>query len=372
MDSIPVIDISPLVQLSNNCDGGQNEQLHDSSITSVVDQISHACETFGFFAIKNHGVDNTIITSAWDSSKGFFDLDQAIKASVPMTNNYPYGYENHESLGIERSTATAVKTDQPSSILRHDSKETFSIGPIDREKSGMPSRKWQKDAPATFAPALTQYFNAMENLASVLFRGLALALQLDDSSWFLNEGRFDEGHQCALRILNYPHLEYEEEEGPKKVHIRAGAHTDYGAMTILKSGGPGLQLQLSSSKSNGVASTVDDTAWIDVPHLSDAFIINLGDLMQRWTNDKWRSTLHRVIAVADDCGTDQKNNNDNIPIVFQSVRRQSIAFFVNMNGNANIVPFDTCIDDEHPSQYDAVKASDYLIKRHAQSMGNAT
>jgi len=363
MNSIPVIDISPLVQLDKSGDDGQNEQLKD-----VVDQISHACETYGFFAVTNHGVDPNIITSAWDESKGFFDLDQAIKKSVPMSRDYPYGYETHESLGIERSTAAAARTDE-SSILQPDPKETFSIGPLDYEKSGMPSRKWQKDAPATFAPALTQYFSVMENLARILFRGLALALQLDDASWFLNEGRFDEGHQCALRILNYPPLEYEEEEGSQKIHIRAGAHTDYGAMTLLKSGGPGLQLQLSSSKTNGEVSNDGSSSWIDVPHLSDAFIVNLGDLMQRWTNDRWKSTLHRVIAVADDDGSDK---NDNSIRVVQSTRRQSIAFFVNMTGNANIVPFDSCVDDEHPSQYDAVKASDYLIQRHAQSMGDAS
>mmetsp|Transcript_23770 Transcript_23770/g.50898 ORF Transcript_23770/g.50898 Transcript_23770/m.50898 type:complete len:367 (+) Transcript_23770:66-1166(+) len=365
MNSIPVIDISPLVQLCKRADVGQNGQVNNNSITSVVDQISHACETFGFFAVTNHGVDNEIIASAWNASEGFFNLDHTIKLSVPMSRDYPYGYENHESLGLERTTA--AKSSQRT-ILRPDSKETFSIGPLNCEKSGMPSRKWPKDAPVTFATTLSKYFTEMENLASVLFRGLALALQLDDPSWFLRDGRFDDGHQCALRILNYPHLEYEEgNEVAKEVHIRAGAHTDYGAMTILKSGGPGLQLQLSSSESNRAFSS-DDTSWVDVPHLSDAFIINIADLMQRWTNNRWKSTLHRVIAVANEASSVQ--NNENSPRVYQSARRQSIAFFVNMNGNANIVPFDSCVDDVHPSQYDAVKASDHLIQRHAQSMGN--
>ena len=105
-------------------------------------------------------------------------------------------------------------------------------------------------------------------------------------------------------------------------------------------------------------------SWLDVPHLPDAFIINLGDLMQRWTNDRWMSTLHRVIAVADDDDADTNGN-----VVFECARRQSIAFFVNVNGRASIAPFDSCVNDEHPSQYDAITASDYLIRRHAQSMG---
>ena len=151
-----------------------------------------------------------------------------------------------------------------------------------------------------------------------------------------------------------------------QVHIRAGAHTDYGAMTILKSGGPGLQLQLASSSTDETNNTDNSPLWIDVPHLEDAFIINLGDLMQRWTNDRWKSTLHRVIAVAD-----ENNNDDETEIgTFKSARRQSIAFFVNMNGNATIVPFESCVDDERPSRYDAIKASEHLVRRHSQSMGN--
>jgi isopenicillin N synthase-like dioxygenase len=322
-----------------------------------------ACETFGFFAVTNHGVDPAVVDGAWEASRAFFDCDDAVKGSVGMSADYPYGYESHESLGVARSVSAAeqhVVKQQPS-VPGPDSKETFSIGPVDSSKSGMPSRKFPSNAPPAFAPSLTEYFNVMENLARILFRGLALALKMDDVSWFLRDGCFDDGHQCALRILNYPRLEYNE-DGSERVHIRAGAHTDYGAMTILKSGGPGLQLKLSSEGDGG-----DSLSWIDVPHLSDAFIINLGDLMQRWTNDRWRSTLHRVIAVADDHG---HNEHDNHPTVFQSARRQSIAFFVNMNGNTTIVPFDTCVDRNCPPRYDAIKASDHLIQRHQQSMGN--
>lgn len=290
MSSIPVIDISPLVRLSERRAGDEDEDEPSSpddaaSVGSVVDRIARACRTCGFFAVTNHGVEDGVVASAWDASKGFFDADRAVKTSCPMKEDYPYGYETHESLGTELSAA---------SNLRPDSKETFSIGPRDGEASGMPPRKWPRGAPSSFAPALARYFDVMEHLASVLFLGLAMALGLDDSSWFLREGRFDDGNQCALRILNYPHLRYDEGEGSGEVHIRAGAHTDYGAMTILRSGGPGLQLRLSSGATgatNGATGAEDDAAWVDVPHLPDAFIINLGDLMQRWTNVRSRMGL---------------------------------------------------------------------------------
>ena len=114
-------------------------------------------------------------------------------------------------------------------------------------------------------------------------------------------------HQCALRVLNYPPLEYYEDAGDagggdtkNKTVIRAGSHADYGALTIVFSGGPGLQLSLDPSQetnANNYTITSNTTTWMDAPHLEGAFIINLGDLMLRWTNDRWRSTLHRVVSV---------------------------------------------------------------------------
>ena len=372
--TIPTIDISPLVRLDDEIRSGLERhnnvvmQQNDEELKVVINQIKHACETYGFFAVTNHGVNSDVIANAWNVSKDFFDSDASIKASVPMTPSYPYGYENFESLGIERTASTA-STDAAAvdeggnSLLLSDSKETFSIGPANSDMSGMPSRQFPQGAPSTFATALELYFTNMEHLAQILFRALALALELDDISWFLQDGRFDEGHQSALRVLNYPRLEYKKEND--RCSIRAGAHTDYGAMTILKSGGPGLQLQLSSQHETAIDNTDESSSWIDVPHLEEenALVINLGDLMQRWTNEKWKSTLHRVVAVADK--DDHANESS---VMFQSARRQSIAFFVNVNGNATISPFESCIDKDHPSKYDAIKASDHLIQRHRQSM----
>ncbi|KAL7474565.1 hypothetical protein ACHAW6_000537 [Cyclotella cf. meneghiniana] len=163
-----------------------------------------------------------------------------------MPEDYPYGYEICESLGVERSIINnhdgniSTRKVEKQSSLSPDSKETFSIGPMNSIKSGMPSRRFPKGAPPSFEEALTQYYSTMEQLTCTLFRGLALALELEEE-YFLQEGFFDDGHQCALRILNYPELlNYEDDDD--KVRIQAGAHTDYGAMTILNSGGPGLQL----------------------------------------------------------------------------------------------------------------------------------
>ena len=268
-----------------------------------------------------------------------------------MSEDYPYGYENYESLGIERANATDDTTVANGAAISNiiDTKETFSIGPS-HSQSKMPRRRFPSNRPS-FERTLTEYYTAMESLAQTLFRGLALALNLD-TDWFLQKDVFDlSSHQCALRILNYPSLEY---NGGKTV-IRAGAHTDYGAMTLLLSGGPGLQLRLSAK---------DEEEWIDVPYLEGAFVVNLGDLMQRWTNDRWRSTLHRVVAVPDSAVSEE--NRDGL---VRSGRRQSVAFFVNMNGEANVEPFESCFDENNPVRYEAIRASDHLMQRHLQSIG---
>jgi isopenicillin N synthase-like dioxygenase len=169
-----------------------------------------------------------------------------------MSEDYPYGYENCEALGVHLSK----DDDGGSSTNRSDSKETFSIGP-QNISSGMPLRRFPSLASPSFEETLTEYYSAMESLARILFRGLALALNIQDD-YFLRPGVFDSSHQCALRILNYP---------PSTSTIRAGAHTDYGAMTILLSGGPGLQLYLSGE-------------WIDVPHIMlELVILYLGIIL---------------------------------------------------------------------------------------------
>src|SRR5210317_2306257 len=150
---IPIIDISPLVSLDcNDCKRGS--KVATPELDNVIKAIRDACTTVGFFAITNHGVDTATINNAWKSSQEFFDSDAiSIKQSVPMTEDYPYGYENIEMLGIERNKESATS----------DSKETFSIGPADAVKSNMPPRKFPSSSGSSssssgFEVALTNYY----------------------------------------------------------------------------------------------------------------------------------------------------------------------------------------------------------------------
>lgn len=252
-------DVIPLIDLKRS-----------SSDSEIAQQIRTACQEIGFFAVVNHGIDDATVQRAWEASRAFFDQPESEKQKyiTRNTTEYPYGYEQSESLtrgkahdGIDDSTITGNKE---GSVAAPDLKETFAIGPSNPE-SGMPPRQFPSQ-PDNFKAAVEDYYSSMEDLAMRLLRLFAIALELPPS-WF--EDKMDH-HQSALRLLNYPSLGVEESLVPGQ--LRAGAHTDYGALTILKSGGPGLQVLRQ------------DNEWVDVPYLEDAFVINVGDLIQRWTN----------------------------------------------------------------------------------------
>jgi len=394
--AIPIIDISALIEDSKTPSSQQQQQ----QLQAVANQIKAACQNIGFFVITNHGISQSTISELLDSSKQFFDLpvDDKMMAATDDEVRYPYGYERSEMLergkrldGVGDGAADADGADAnkqckgehnttPAQSDAPDPKETYSIGPL-LSPSGEP---WRRYPPTTIRPpdmvsTHDAYYAEMEVLAHNLLRGFAMALDLDDDGWF--DDKFDE-HQCALRTLNYPRLVIDDvvegrdgensctnsNRSNKAVRIRAGAHTDYGAFTILYSGGPGLQVKKDDVDDNGDA----DSGWIDVPDVANAFIVNIGDMMRRWTNDVWVSTLHRVIVPTgtNDGAAEDADADADADMATQVVeRRQSVAFFVNANGDAVVEPIPTCVTETNPARYEAVTAGEYLMRKHLASMG---
>ena len=239
--------------------------------------VDDICRTTGFLAIGNHGVPAGVIETVWDRARAFFDLsaDAKQRARAPV-KGYPYGY-----LGPEREAlAKALDRDaQP------DLKESFNGGPA-RIPPGLHDPDalsfcyaptiWP-DKPDGFKPAWSAYYAAMEDLAFRLMRLFATALALPHTYF----DRFIDAPISALRALNYP----EQHVPPRAGQIRAGAHTDYGSLTILlpQAGSQGLEIQRPEGD------------WMPVSPIPDTFLVNIGDLMARWTNDRWVSTRHRVV-----------------------------------------------------------------------------
>merc|ERR1719401_2386384 len=213
------------------------------------------------------------------------------------------------------------------------------MGPCD-PAAGMLPRRFPK-RPEGFAHAWDRYYKHVNDLAKRLLRAFAIALDLEED-WF--ESKLSK-HISALRANNYPD---QRNIVVPPGSIRCSPHTDYGTVTILRSGGPGLQ----------VSKDKDQPVWHDVPHVEDGFVINLGDLMRRWTNDKWSSTLHRVI---------------NPPAGKAATwgRRLAMAFFHILNKDTVVEAIPSCVSQDKPALYDPIVAGEFLMLKHLASNGKA-
>ncbi len=159
----------------------------------------------------------------------------------------------------------------------------------------------------------------------------ALALKLPEDFF----AEFIDAPVSALRALNYP----EQILAPRPGQLRAGAHTDYGSLTIL----------MPQPGSKGREILTPDGRWTPVPPAPGAFVINIGDLMARWTNDRWVSTLHRVANPSPEDGG--------------LSRRQSLAFFHQPNWSAEIACLDACLQPGEKPKYEPVLSGPYLMSR---------
>ncbi len=294
----------------------------------LAKQIDEICQNIGFFIITGHSIDETIQNDMMKISKEFFHLPLSIKREITGSKDYPYGYnglnDENLSLGYDKSSSS-------SSSLLSDLKESFSIGPEHEQKIRWPTK------PSSMPSIWLNYYQECHRLSQHLYRLFALALNLDEH-WFDN--KITE-HRSALRSLYYPSF-----LSPlSKNQYRSSVHTDYGSFTILKQDSiQGLQVQNRF-----------DEQWIDVPFVENSFVINLGDLMSRWTNDRWRSTPHRVITPS----------NPTIGDGYPS--RQSIAFFCQINPNEMVTCIPTCTSKDNPPKYPPIKSWDLIMQKYLAS-----
>jgi isopenicillin N synthase-like dioxygenase len=297
-------------------------------------EVDAICRQTGFLAINGHGVPQPVIDALWTRARAFFDLpyEEKLKAKAPYTG-YPYGY----LLPLAEALAKSRGNETPP-----DLKESFNGGP-----ASVPDGLTDPDAlafcyaetiwpasPPGFKEAWRAYYAEMEALAARIMRVFAVALELPETFF----DRFIDKPVSGMRALNYPH----PTTPPLPGQLRAGAHSDYGSLTIL----------LPEAASGGLEIFTPEQAWRPVPPVPGAFIINLGDLMARWTNDRWVSTLHRVVnPPADATG---------------STRRQSFAFFHQPNWHAEIVCLPSCLAPGETPKYEPVLSGPYLMaKFHA-------
>lgn len=292
------IGVVPVIDISGYFEG-------DPAVkASIARQIDEACRSIGFLVISGHGVSRELIERTDRVTRAFFDLPSEAKRRY-VDSKISRGYFGLESSSLAATIGEATLPDL---------KEQFSFGPFDFDP-GDPyyaTDSGKRAFPPNIVPteiagleeAWTEYFDAMSVLATVLMRLFALGLGLDEH-WF--DTKIDR-HMSNLTLTSYP-----DQTGERLANqMRAGAHTDYGSLTILK----------AEDKPGGLQVKTADGRWEAVPILPDTFIINIGDLMARWTNDRWVSTMHRVISPPADRTT--------------GTQRQSLVYFHQPNYDAVI------------------------------------
>jgi isopenicillin N synthase-like dioxygenase len=301
----------------------------DLSSADAPSAIDRACREIGFFQIVGHGLDPAIETLAWEVAAEFFDLPLADKLAVAIPEGDAYGYG---PFAIERLAASRGDDTPP------DLKETFSVGPLGPVPTGLADdpaaafvyspNRWPAGGP-DMERALRAYYDELAELVARLMALMAVGLGLEADHF----AAFIDRHTSALRALHYPALAGRHIEPGQ---LRAGAHSDYGTLTLLRQDTVG-GLQVCD-----VAGT-----WHDVACIPGAYVVNVGDALERWTNDAWRSTLHRVRVPHRDDGRS----------------RQSMAFFHNANWDAVIECIPTCLASGDEPRYAPVGAGRHLMDK---------
>jgi isopenicillin N synthase-like dioxygenase len=322
MDQVPAIDLAPF--LSG----------HDRA--TVVRELRTACEQIGFIVICGHGLPERLVDRAFAQSRAFFDLPPAIKGeATPTTTGQQRGYHGLATRNLGRTLGADVPPD-----LR----ESFFLGPIDDhrahyafipEAAASYTPNILPEQPPAFSATMIELYRGFERLSQNLLRVFALALELPET-WFVDKiGR----HFSIMSSHHYPPLR----EQPRPGQLRTGAHTDFGAMTILA----------MTDAAGGLEVRMPDGAWVPVVARPNELVVNLGDMMARWTNGRWASTVHRVA---------------NPPVVnLAESRRQSIGYFMHPDYDAPIRCIPTCLEAGTTPRFPEITAGMHIRNKIAQS-----
>jgi isopenicillin N synthase-like dioxygenase len=306
MSIIPIIDFEGFYSDDKN---------HRQEIVNMVDRC--ACQ-IGFMYAKNLSVSKALKKSAFQSSTEFFNLPSKDKQYFSYGGSETnHGYQGFASERLDKSKPV-------------DLKEAFTMRNIPlsiKEGRPWPSDKYRDIAVELFQRSLADANTVMEAFAE------ALDLPLN----FFR--RCHTGEVITLRYLHYPLIN----QDPKEGQLGAGMHTDYGTITLL------YQDDVGGLEVKGI-----DGIWHQATYIPDTVIINTGDLMARWTNNKYCSTPHRVRART------QKEAN--------ATDRYSIAFFTDPDNDTLISVLPSCQSSDNPANFEDITAGKYIQDRIAASL----
>ncbi|MCC6009083.1 MAG: isopenicillin N synthase family oxygenase [Rhodobacteraceae bacterium] len=307
-DSIPLVDFSAMTGTDA------------SARAAVGEAVRKACTEVGFFYAAGHGVPEKVIAETFAAAHAFFDLPADRKNAV----------------SVEKSDAmrgyTPLLGENTDPANKGDLHEGFDLA-LDLDESdpdvqagvfGYAPNQWPEGLPG-FREALLAYHAETRAFGERIFQAFALALELPEDFFAARITK----PMAHMRVLHYPSQDGAIDER----QIGIGAHSDYECFTMLYTDDvPALQVLNPAGK------------WIMAPPVPGAFIVNVGDLMARWTNDYFRSTMHRAI-----------NSSGR--------RRYSIPFFFGVNSREMIEVLPSCQSPQNPPRYAPIEAGEYIRSR---------
>lgn len=286
---------------------------------NFVEELGKAFEEVGFVALKNHGIPAGLIENLYKNVQKFFSLPSDKKKIFEIPKLA--GQRGYTSFGKEH----AKGSDAP------DLKEFFQYGqvvPADHNlKSEYPDNV-KVDEVSGFDETFFKAYRAFEKSGKFLLQAIALYLELDENYFddFVEEGN------SIVRAIHYPPIINE----PKSA-IRAEQHEDINLITLLV-----------GASADGLQILTKNNEWVGVTSLPDQIVVNVGDMLQRLTNNKLKSTTHRVV---------------NPPRELWHTSRFSIPFFLHPKSAMSLAALSSCIDDKHKKAYENITAGGYLDER---------
>ncbi len=304
---IPTVDLSQFTQ----GDAAQRE--------AFVRDLGKAFHEVGFVAVVNHGIPKSLVDGFYSNSRSFFDLPEDVKRKYEIAGLA--GQRGYTSFGKEHAKQSKVA----------DLKEFFQIGqqvPADHPlKPQYPDNVTVAEKPE-FAQMGRDLYQSFERAGAQLLEAIAIHLDLDKDYFnhYITNGN------SILRSIFYPPITHEPASA-----IRAEQHEDINLITLLVGASAG-GLQLLNS----------DDEWVAIMPEADEIVINVGDMLQRLTNNYLKSTTHRVV---------------NPPREEWHLPRLSIPFFLHPVSTMDLTCLDACVTDDNPLQYDSITAGAYLDER---------
>ena len=280
-----------------------------AGLEALAAEIDRALSGVGFMAVRHLGIDGELLRQVFEASRTFFASDESQKlGSAYRSASENFGYQG---VGQENLDPSAPA----------DLKETFTMRNV--LKRPPDDARWPD---GVFRDLMRTFYRDSLDAAFRLMRVLTVALDVEPDFF----EQYHSGENVTLRLLHYPSVVHAPEAG----QLGAGAHTDYGLLTLL-----------FQNETGGLEVQTDDGEWQCVGASSKDVVINSGDLVEVWTNGRYRSTPHRVQPMSN------------------STERQSIAMFVDPDSATEVAVLPSCVSPNNPARFRPTSAGAHLQER---------